>query len=154
MKMEPYKRFYFNWFILVIWILIITWMIFAYIYKWGNNPVDIGGLIIFLILFIGIFISVYGFYITIDNEKIEIKIGVGLIKKVIYFSIIKEVNLIENKFKYSLKKANLKDFRSYNFPTFERKAIEVKLKDNKTAIIIGIANTLELLSELKSRTNK
>ena len=147
--MIHYKRFYFNWFICIVWVFIITWITFAYIHKWGNNPIDTAGYIIFLIIFLGTFAGVYCLCITIDDKKVEVKFGI-FVKKVVYFSNISQVNLIENKYKYSPSKSGLKDFRSYQWHTFDRKAVEIKLR-NHTGIILGTKNATELYNELKRR---
>jgi hypothetical protein len=150
--MKDYKRFYFNWVICILWVLITTWITFAYIHKWGNNPIDTASYIIFLIIFLGTFAGVYCLRIIINETCIEVKFGV-FVRKVIPFKIIKEVNLIENKYKYSPSKSGLKDFRSYQWPTLDKKAVEIKLW-NKTAIIIGTNKPSELFEELKRRIDK
>jgi hypothetical protein len=150
--MEVYKRFYFNWFITIVWVCVITWITFAYIHKWGNSPLDTVGYIIFLIIFLGAFAGVYRLRITIDDKNIEVKFGV-FVRKVIPFKTIKEINLIENKYKYSPSKSGLKDFRSYQWPTLDKKGVEIKLL-NKTGIIIGTNKPAELFEELKRRIVK
>ena len=61
-----YKRiiinFIINWWRFIIFIGFFigchVWMIFAYIYQWGMNPMDIGGLIFMSIIWISIYILI------------------------------------------------------------------------------------------------
>ena len=46
-----YKQTTINWWAILLWLGINVWMIFAYIYQWGNNPIGKGSLIIFPFLF-------------------------------------------------------------------------------------------------------
>jgi len=149
--MNRYKRTYFNWFTLLICVGVLTTITVGYINNWGPNRMDIGGYIIFLIIFSIVFLATYSLKIIVDDEKIFIKIGIGFQQKTIYFCNIKEVNLIENKYKYSPSKSGLKDFRSYQWPTFDKKAVEIKLL-NHSGIILGTKNATELWNELKWRT--
>lgn len=149
--MNPYKRTYFNWFTFILCVGVLTTITVGYINNWGPNRMDIGGYIIFLIIFSIVFLGTYNLRIIIDDQKIFIKIGIGFQQKTIYFAHIKEINLIENKYKYSPSKSGLKDFRSYQFPALTKKSIEIKLKDNRNGIILGVPHVPELLEELTKR---
>ncbi|HEX3008331.1 MAG TPA: hypothetical protein VHO90_12035 [Bacteroidales bacterium] len=149
--MSPYHRTYFNWFTFVLCSGVLTFITIGYVNNWGPNRMDIGGYIIMLIIFGIVFLATYNLRIIIDDKKISIKIGIGFQQKTIYFANIKEINLIENICKYSPSKSGLKDFRSYQFPNLSKKGIEIKLKDNRNGIILGVPHVPELLEELTKR---
>ena len=50
-KYPTYKRTKVNWWAILLWLGINVWVIFAYIYQWGNHPVGKGSLIISPFLF-------------------------------------------------------------------------------------------------------
>jgi len=53
----------------------------SYLYQWGNSPIPLIPTIIIEVIFIGIILLMYQLKITIDDSKISILLGIGLIKK-------------------------------------------------------------------------
>jgi uncharacterized membrane protein len=69
--MIKYRKFQFGWVITIIFLIVIVWMTFAYVYQWGNNPVDKYGYIFFMILFGGILLGFYGMTIIVTDKQIK-----------------------------------------------------------------------------------
>ena len=91
--MIKYRRFQFGWVIVIIFLIVMVWMTFAYIYQWGNNPVDTGGYIFFIALFSAILSGFYGMTVTVTEKQIKIKLGIGFYTKTIELSSIRSVDI-------------------------------------------------------------
>jgi len=62
----------------------------SYLYQWGSPPMSLASTIIIAVFFIGIILLMYQLKITIDDRKISIRVGVGLIKKSI---LLKDIDI-------------------------------------------------------------
>jgi hypothetical protein len=146
-------RIYINWIIFLIFIPIIISGFHAYKTQNGNHPMTITGLIVTNSIFLFAILMVYSCSIEIGKNNIIVKYGIGLIRKRISIDSIKSVELIDNKYKFSPKASNLKDWKGYHVFTFEKKAILIRLKDKRTGIIIGFKDSQELLREIEKNIN-
>ena len=91
--MIKYRKFQFGWVIVIIFLIAMIWMTFAYIYQWGNNPADKGGYIFFILLFSIILSGFYGMTVTVTEKQIKIKLGIGFYTKIIELSSISSVDV-------------------------------------------------------------
>ena len=130
-----YKKFRFVWIIVVVYIVIIVWMTFAYINQWGNNPVDIYGYIFFMVLFSGVLLTFYGITIIVTDKHIRIKFGIGLYSKKIDLASINTIAVVKTPFCRGYGIRIIPDGLLYNLGW--SRAIEIKLKRKRQVIQIG-----------------
>jgi hypothetical protein len=133
--MIKYRRFQFGWVITIIFLIVIVWVTFAYIYQWGNNPVDKNAYIFFLILFCGVLLGFYSMTIIVTDKQIKIKLGVGFYTKKIDLSNISSVNTVTYPFYcgYGIRIVS----NGLLFNVSGRHAVEIKFKNKKNVILIG-----------------
>jgi hypothetical protein len=134
-SMIKYRRFQFGWVIVITFIVFIVWMTFAYIYQWGNNPIDKYGYILFLIIFGGVLLFFYGMTIMVTDKHLKIKFGIGLFTKKIDLATISSVTIQTNPVYYGYGIRIIPKGLLYNVSG--KHAIEIKLKDQKKVIQIG-----------------
>jgi hypothetical protein len=142
--MIRYKKFQFAWIIIVVLIISIIWMTFAYIHQWGNNPLDVFGYIFFMSLFGGILSAFYGITIIVTDKHLKIKFGIGLYSKKIDLASINTVVVVKTPFCYGYGIRFIPNGILYNLGS--KNAIEIKLKKKKQVIQIG-TDDLEKLKE-------
>jgi hypothetical protein len=133
--MIKYKNFQFGWFIVILFTIVIIWMTFAYIHQWGNNPVDIYGYILFMIIFGGVLLTFYGMTVIVTDKHLKIKFGVGFYSKKIELSTIKSVTIQKYQFYCGYGVRILPDGILYNVSG--KYAIEIKFKSRNNRILIG-----------------
>jgi hypothetical protein len=110
-------------------------MTFAYVYQWGNNPVDTYGYIFFMILFGVILLALYGMTIIVTDKQIKIKLGIGFYTKKIDLSTISSVNTLTYPIYYGYGIRIVPNGLLFNVSG--RHAIEIKFKNKKNVIQIG-----------------
>ena len=150
--MIKYRRFQFGWVITIIFLIVIVWMTFAYIYQWGNNPVDKYGYIFFIILFGGILLGFYGMTIIVTDRQIKIKLGIGFYTKKIDLSTIRSVNTMTYPFYCGYGIRIVKNGLLFNVSG--RHAVEIKFKNKKNVILIGSDDWEKLQSTIEETLNK
>ena len=139
-----YKRVKINWVIILILAGTYLHMIFAYIYQWGNSPMDKAGLIFFGIIWIAVWFLCGRFKLTIDDKLVIFKSDLWTPIK-INFKQIKNVSVVN----VSLwGKMNAK-FERYYFD-FVRRAVNIQLKNGKT-YQIATKNASEIKDEIEKR---
>ncbi len=137
--MIKYRKFQFGWVIAVIYIIIIVWMTLAFIYQWGNNPLDKYGYIFFMILFGGILSAFYGITVIVTDKHLLIRFGIGFYTKKIDLSKIKSVTVLKYPVYYGYGIRFVPSGVLYNVSG--RYAVEIRLKDKKQVIQIGSDDT-------------
>ena len=86
---------------------------------------------------------------SVDNEKIRISYGIGLIKKTIDIHNIERIEIVRNKWYYGLGIRIIKNGWLYNIQGLN--AIELKLKNSKSIIRIGTVDNKKLKKEIESK---
>ena len=75
-----YKKSQYGWLMIGIFAPITLFLIFAYLFQWGNNPITLVPFIIITLLF-GIILAIfYKLTIAIDGSALKIIYGIGWIK--------------------------------------------------------------------------
>jgi hypothetical protein len=133
--MIRYRKFQFGWVIVVTFVTILIWITFAYIYQWGNNPIDKPGYIFFIVLFGLVLLGFYGMTITVTDKQIKIKLGIGFYTKKIDLSSIKSVDTQKYPVFYGYGIRFIPNGFLYNVSG--RHAIEIKFKNKSQVIKIG-----------------
>jgi hypothetical protein len=133
--MVKYSKFQFGWLIVIIYLIVIIWMTFAFIYQWGNNPVDTPGYIFFMVLFCGVLLVFYGMTIIVTDKQIKIKLGIGFYTKKIDLSTISSVHTLTYPIYcgYGIRIVQ----NGILFNVSGRHAVELKIKNKKSVILIG-----------------
>ena len=142
-----YKRIKVNWWMIIIFGGFHAWMIFAYIHKWGNNPISNNGLIIMSIIWIFIYIFLGRFKVIVDDNYAVFRSDVWIPVK-IPISMIKNV---------SVKKAPLMEMNipgsnliKYQFDFFVPYAVKIQMKNGKI-YQIAIKDAERIKDEIEKR---
>ena len=140
--------------VFVIYIAIYVFIIFAYIYQWGNNPIPKVGFIIFSVLWIAILLFVWLFSgrlkIIIDDNNVifrsdaraVIKAPIAMVRKV----DVKQVSSFEPLYFQGKKTQN------FQFGLSNQSVI-IHLKDGKV-FRFSIKNAQEIKDEIEKRMTK
>ena len=138
-----------GWIVIVPALGILVLLLIFYINQWGNNPISYTGLLIMSSIFIISLLLFFQMRISVDNEKIRISYGIGLIKKIIDIHNIERIEIVRNKWYYGLGIRILKNGWLYNIQGLN--VIELKLKNSKSTIRIGTADNKKLKKEIESK---
>lgn len=133
--MIHYRNFQFGWFIVCVFVIVIAFMTLSYIYQWGSNPLDIYGYVFLTTLFGLIILSFCGLTVTVDEEYIRIKFGIGLFSKKIRLSLIRSVEIVRYPVFAGYGIRILPKGILYNVSG--RYAVEIKLTGKRDVIMIG-----------------
>jgi hypothetical protein len=152
--MKRYKKFQFAWVIVIVLLIIVACITLAYIDKWGNNPINMVGYIIFLVLFGGCLLGFYGMTIIVTDKQIQIKFGIGFYTKRIDLSAIDSIAVIKYPVYFGYGIRMIPKGMLYNISG--RHAIEIKIKGKKSVLYIGTNDwdNLKLILEESIKTNK
>ena len=138
-----------GWTVIVPVLGILVLLLIFYINQWGNNPISYSGLLIMSTIFIISLLLFFQMRTSVDNEKIRISYGIGLIKKTIDIHNIERIEIVRNKWYYGLGIRIIKNGWLYNIHGLN--AIELKLKNSKSIIRIGTADKKKLMKEIESK---
>ena len=138
-----------GWFVIVPVPGILVLLLIFYINQWGNNPISYSGLLIMFSIFTICLLLFFQMRTSVDNEKIRISYGIGLIKKIIDIHDIERIEIVRNKWYYGFGIRIIKNGWLYNIQGLN--AIELKLKHSKSIIRIGTADNKKLKKEIESK---
>ena len=142
-KFPAYKRTKVNWWIIILFIGLYIWMIFAYIHQWGNSPVDEAGLVIFAIINIVVILSMGRVKVIIDDQFVVYRSDIWIPVKIPMMQI-KSVSLAKKNFKTGTAKID-----SYGLE-FTRNVVCILLK-NRKAVHLFIKNAEQIKEEIEKR---
>jgi len=118
----------------------------SYLYQWGNSPIPLTATIIIEVFFIGIILLMYQLKITIDDSKISILLGIGLIKKSI---LLKNVDV------NSMKKVSIPWYYGIGIRLTQYgmlynvqpgPALLIHSKNNRRSILVGTKDANKLMN--------
>ncbi len=144
--MELYRERQFGWFIMVLGIVFPIFLIYAYNYQIGTNPISLQ-LLLLLLPIIAIPLFIFSEMKTIVySDRFEVKFGYGIIKKVFPFS---DLALgIEKRIPWYYG-AGIKNYNNgILYSVNSTNAVEFKLKYKRTHIAIGSKNPKVLLDTI------
>ena len=147
-----YRRFQFGWVIVILFLIIMVWMTFAYFYQWGNNPFDRTGYIFFMVLFGGILFGFYGMTVIVTDKQIKIKLGIGFYTKKIDLSDIKSVSIQTYPMYFGYGIRLIPGGLLYNVGG--RHAVEIKFSNKRSVIQIGTDDWDNLKSVIETGINR
>ena len=144
-----YKKFQFGWVIVVIFLVIIVWMTFAYIYQWGNNPIDKFGYILMTLL-LGAFLLVFcGMTVIVTDRHIKIKLGIGIMVKKVELQSITSVEIVHVPLLYGYGIRIIPGGTLYNVSG--KYAVLIRFKDRKRILQIGTNDGENLKKAIENR---
>ena len=135
-----------GWIVITLILGMLALSLISYIYHWGNNPISSSGLLIISIIFIIVLLLFFQMKTSVDSNTIQISYGIGLIKKTIRINEIESVIIVRNKWYYGIGIRMLKNGWLYNIQGLN--AIELKMKNSKSIVRIGTANSKILKKKL------
>ncbi len=146
--MYKYRKFQFGWVIVVTFITVLVLLTLSYIKEWGTNPIDKGGYIFMMMLFISILIMFFGMTVIITDNEIMIRLGIGLITKSIKLSEIQSVATVKYPVYFGYGVRITPGGVLYNVNG--RHAVEIVLKNKKKTIQIGTNDWDNLRNAIES----
>ena len=142
-----YKRVKINWWIIILFGGIIVLMIPAYIYQFGDNPLDKAGLI--KASLVSIFVCVF-----LGRFKVIVNDNFAVFRSDIWVPLKIPISMIEN---ISLKKVSMMGmgipFRDYYFDYSASRVVKIQLKSGKT-YQIAIKDAERIKEEIEKRMIK
>ncbi len=118
----------------------------SYIDNWGDNPIDLPGLLILSFVLVVSLLLFFQMNTSIDNEQIRISFGIGLIRKRIAIRNIEKVTTVRNKWYCGFGIRMLKNGWLYNIKGLD--AVELKMRNSNSIIRIGTADSQNLKREI------
>lgn len=143
-----YRRFYPAWTIVAVFTIVMIWLTFAYIFQWGNNPVDIYGYVFLLTLFTVILLTFYGVTITVTDKHLSIKFGAGLYTKKIELKSIHSLAVVKTSLCNGYGIRIIPDGLLYKIGG--KQAIEIRLKSKRQVIQVGTKDTEKLKEAIET----
>jgi len=119
----------------------------SYIYNFGNNSPDLYSILLTILIMVVGLLFFYDMKTYIDNEQILISFGIGLVKKRIAIKNIEKVTVVRNKWYYGFGIRMLKNGWLYNIKGLD--AVELKMKNTKSIIRVGTADSQKLKREIE-----
>ena len=139
-----YKRTKINWWIIIFFIGLYVWMIFAYIHQWGNSPVDKAALVIFTIINIVVILCLGRIKVIIDDKFVVYRSDIWIPVRI-------PIMQIKN---VSLAKVNFKETSTAKIDRFglefTRKMVCIQLK-NRKAVHIVTKDAQKIKEEIEKR---
>ena len=121
----------------------------SYFNNWGDNPIDLSGLLILSLILVASLLLFFQMKTSIDNEQIRISFGIGVIKKRIAIKNIEKVTIVRNKWYSGFGIRMIKNGWLYNIKGLD--AVELKMKSSKSIIRIGTADSQNLKREIDKK---
>jgi hypothetical protein len=76
---RPYQETQIGWIFMGVMLPVTIYLILAYFFQWGNNPIGFWGFIIMIVMLVGLCLMFYRLQTTVSYRKIELRYGIGLI---------------------------------------------------------------------------
>ena len=146
--MIRYTKLQFGWVIVIIFISAIVFMTLAWLYQWGNNPLDKNNYIFFVILFSGVLLNFYCITVSVDEKHIILKFGIGLFRKIIDLHSIKSAEIITYPVYHGYGIRIIPNGIMYNVSG--NHAIELKFTNKRSVIRIGTSDCEKLKAAIES----
>ncbi len=131
-------------------VIIISLLKFYTHYHLGN--IDFTPVILITFILSAVLLLVYRLSITINEQYVSFKMGIGLINKKYPISDIRSVEIVKNNWMYGWGIRFIPGGWLYNVSGF--KAIELRFHSSDKIIRIGTDKPEEIEKEIRSRINK
>lgn len=150
--MKPYKEFQFGLLLFAVMLPVHAFLIYAFINKIGDRPLDITGMMVINAIFIALYLLFYGMTTIVKEDKITVIYGIGIIRFNIKIQRIKAMREVVNPIYYGWGIRFFPNGILYNISG--SKAVEISFHDSKRVVRIGSKEPSVLLSEIDKRIIK
>jgi len=150
--MKTFKEFQFGWMVVIMLVVVLFMITYFFIYQIGDRPIPSIPYFIIATVNLVILAMFYGMTTEVDDEKITVRFGVGLIRKQIDLKKIKQVEIVKNPWYYGWGIRFIPGGMLYNMSGL--KGVELTFIDSKRIIRIGSKVTENLKSEIERRLTK
>lgn len=147
--MKDYKESQFGWLVVIIIFFMEMFFTYLYINELGDRPLTTNVFIFVSGLNAIILLLFYSMTVTVDNEKIKISFGVGVISKTINIATIKSIEVVKNSWYYGWGIRLIPNGWLYNIGGSQ--GIELQFIDKKSVIRIGSKDSATLKKEIVKR---
>lgn len=147
--MSRYREFQFSWLIIGIFLPMQALTTYLYINRIGNNPLPLTGYVYLTVLFFIIVLLFYGMTTLIDNDKIVISFGIGLIRKRVVIRDIKYAQPVQTPWYYGYGIRWIPNGWLFNVSGSD--AVQINFKHHKRIITIGTRKQAVLTNEIRKR---
>ena len=147
--MKKYESFQVTWILLIFFVPIMAFIYILYLTQAGDNPIPFVPMLLTEGLFILLALLFYGLKITVTDDLIQLKYGIGWIRKTIKLEDIKSVELVSNPWYYGLGIRVIPNGMLYNVHGLE--AVELTFNNKSRVIRIGSPECEQLKMELENR---
>jgi hypothetical protein len=146
--MKAYESFQFGWFILLLGPMMI-WIYYLYATQAGDTPLPLAPMLLLEALFMVVILLFYGLKITVTNEEITLKYGIGWIHKTIALQDVQSVKTVRNPWYYGLGIRVTPKGMLYNIHGLD--AVELAFSNKKRMVRIGSPESHRLKLEIERR---
>ena len=148
--MNTYREFQFSSVLLIFTVLVslLTW----YRHDFNEILFDMNSFTMVNGILILIYLLFYGMTTKIDDERIVISLGIGLIKETIEINEIRSMDIVKNPWYAGWGVRLIPNGTLYNAAGLE--SLELKFKGTKEVIRIGTKNPAQLRNEISRRLSK
>lgn len=146
--MKTYSKFQFGWLITFIFIPVLILSSLAYVYQWGNHPMDLGSYILLLVILGGCILLFFGMNVSVDESYIKIYYGIGILSKKIKIDTIETVKIVRNPWYYGLGIHFIPHGMLYNISG--RNAVELNFRNSNKIIRIGTLHPGDLKNAIQA----
>ena len=147
-----YKRTKTNWWMSLPLVVIYVWIIFAYIFQWGNKPIpSVTWLVVFGIFFLSPLLLMWCSQLIISNNHIVFRMGIWNWKKIPITSV-RNVSVNKSSF-IKMSGSNIRGKATSAYFDFVEQTIIIFLRNGET-YQIAIKNAQEIKDEIEKRMNK
>ncbi|MGC3943739.1 MAG: hypothetical protein QM762_04225 [Chryseolinea sp.] len=137
MNMNTFKEFQFATIIFAILIPIHIFITYAYLMQMGTHPMPASAFVLVNVSFVLVYILFYGMTTVVDQDRVRLIFGVGLIHITVKLSDVQSVEVVSNPWYYGWGIRLIPNGMLYNVKG--KDGVEVRLKN--TARIIRIGST-------------
>ena len=149
--MKPYQSSQPMWMLLASLPPIMLLLAYLYLTQKGTNPMPLGVLLAMEGLFMLATLLFYELRITVTADLIELRYGIGWIRKTIRMADIQSVSTVRNKWYYGLGIRMIPKGMLYNAHGLD--AVELRFWNTQRVIRIGSPESERLKREIEQRMN-
>lgn len=146
--MKTFREFQFGKIIFIFAIPAHAFLIFAFTFKFGDHPLTATSFALANAVLLLVYLLFYGMTTTVDQTKVKIAYGIGLITKRIKVSDITSVCVVSNPWYYGWGIRLIPNGMLYNITGSS--GVELTLKDSTRVIRIGSGAEHRLMSAINA----
>jgi hypothetical protein len=145
--MKKYKEFQFAWWTVAVFGFFLFMNTSLFINTIGDTPMTLNGYLLSGGVLLSVFLLFYGMTTKIDDRKITITFGIGLIRKQIAIDKISQVSITKNPWYYGRGIRLIPNGKLYNIQG--NKAVELAFHASERIIRIGTKDPAHLKIEIE-----